>query len=727
MVSQDIIRIATDGSVTWSSSYSLRDRSSSGLRWVSLKNGRDFTWYRDANGETLLSVPTVRESDAGWSWKDAQRWRDRSNEDLQIDSRMVMLNSDWETTERESSINVSSGTTRRREASRTWAPEDAYSGLGPAHPANVSSSRAKCQGQLADPSHTDDWSTFPKDKLAGTGFAVPHFCIFQGDKYGLDGWDTRDRCRRNGWDSILATLLFGVKMDGQWHSEVCASAFVSADALHITGDIQPLAMPWVHTRADYGVQRERPPASMQTWVTMLWDRRGVDHLGLRWDLDNQVHDRWHALQEKRALLLGKVDALLEGAPPGSIALLMNCKKPEVTYEHLKRLGGGREPHAERVFILLSGAQGFDGQGDEDTALLDSILERFVAHFGRDRVLRVALGERPGDGGAGTSAEVAAFIRTEFAYGALARAVAGAEVASAKHASAVARREPAGRRHDFGTPTAKRAPAAPVPELVGTPTPGIGPQQASSAPRPSVLGSPPSRPPPAPPTHEAEFAAANIANGTTASSIPLPQAGALAGGDPDDRRQIEAKVAAETAITAELVEEKERQEDDEEDKVDEENAEDESDVEHVREDRPQIQNLKEMGEGRLRTALNTQVERGLSQNKRQTQLNVQGQCAKVQTRSKSKPAIKEKQVVSAAPYEAGRDWMTTTEIRILEKLRQAFKTTLVVLAPASLVVYTAYRWRLTLGETGWCVIGAAPLVYYVAKSFPNARGHAKRKS
>eukprot|EP00931_Biecheleriopsis_adriatica_P021841 TRINITY_DN14170_c0_g1_i1.p1 TRINITY_DN14170_c0_g1~~TRINITY_DN14170_c0_g1_i1.p1 ORF type:complete len:739 (+),score=151.09 TRINITY_DN14170_c0_g1_i1:84-2300(+) len=262
----------------------------------------------------------------------------------------------------------------------------------------------------------------------------PHFCVFQGDGWGISGWSLEWGCRKNRWDTLLDVLLKCVMVDGQWPSEVEASLFVGGDALHINGLIQPLAMPRVYRSNGSSCSQ---PATVQFWQDMLWNHRGMDRPGLQWELDVS----YTSLTRKRQRLLQRLDALLETVEPEeSFAFVMDYRDVDVSYEDLKFAGHKVEPVASRIYLLLGGAHGFDSKDDADKEFFDAVYGRFKARLGEKRILTVNLCMNTVDETKFTSAQVAAFLSTEYRRGALGGAVAGAELLAGLHPGAAGRSE-----------------------------------------------------------------------------------------------------------------------------------------------------------------------------------------------------------------------------------------------------------------------------------------------
>ncbi|CAE8655377.1 unnamed protein product [Polarella glacialis] len=258
----------------------------------------------------------------------------------------------------------------------------------------------------------------------------PHFCIFQVDDWGLDGWSLEEGCRKGRWDTLLDVLLKCVMVDGRWPREVEASLFAGGDAMHINGAIQSLAMPAIFRRADGTTARQ--PATFQYWQDMLWEQRGVDHPGLRWE---RAAGWLSTFQKKRDELLRRLDTLLDAAPRESIAVVLDYKDVDRTFEDLKRTGCDHDPRAERVYLLLGGAHGFDGKDDVRSEMFNIIVGQFTARLGANRVVRTNLCKNAKDMTKFTAAQVASFLSTEYRRRMLADAVAGAELLAGLHAAA----------------------------------------------------------------------------------------------------------------------------------------------------------------------------------------------------------------------------------------------------------------------------------------------------
>jgi len=270
----------------------------------------------------------------------------------------------------------------------------------------------------------------PAPGIDGAGL---HFCIFQGDAEGLDGWSLEDGSMQNRWDTLLDGLLKCLMMDGAWPLEVRASAFVGGDALHLSGEVQSLAMPVAGQREDGRAMYQ--PATVRNWEEALWRARGQDLPGLCWRRRTVQPDASDSRAEARARLLDNLDEVLACSSGPVAVLVFTPVGARVTYDELKANGknsaGCGGVHHVRdlitpVFVVLGGAHGFDGDDDKDGgAFLDAVLARFIARFGPACVLRLSLGEN--GGGVAPKfplSKVAAFLSVEYACGGFARAVEG---------------------------------------------------------------------------------------------------------------------------------------------------------------------------------------------------------------------------------------------------------------------------------------------------------------
>lgn len=252
--------------------------------------------------------------------------------------------------------------------------------------------------------------------------AAPHFCLFQCDRSGARSWSLEDG-RQKRWDVLLHTLLECLMVDDSWPQEICASLFVGADSLQVSGAVQSLAMPEIGQCQD-GTPKFRP-ATIQAWEDLLLTYKGHSTTGLRWRLRPPC-GTLYAAQET---MLQNLDIELQSAPAGSVAFLLGIGSGP-TYEDLKARGLGRRPKARRVFLLLGGATGFDGRGDTDGTFVHEILERCAARLGAAHVTAVALRCVASVSTAQlTVPKLAAFLSTEYSMGALDTAVAGFEAGS----------------------------------------------------------------------------------------------------------------------------------------------------------------------------------------------------------------------------------------------------------------------------------------------------------
>jgi len=269
----------------------------------------------------------------------------------------------------------------------------------------------------------------PRERRRG---APPHFCIFQGDIQGLSGWKLENGSSHNRWDVLIETLRECLMMDGEWPREVEASLFAGGDAIHINGAVQRLAMPVVGTKPD-----GRPmcsPATAPAWLEMLWENYGADQPGLRWEISGMSRDR----RTSQQALLKRLDKVLESVDQSSdaVAIALDCKEVDAVYDDLTMEGiKAQRNESTQVFLLLGGANGFDGQDDEDDTFFRAILSRFAAKLGEHRVARVKMSDGPSKL---TSAKTAGFILTEWVRGMLLRAVAAIEARSTRGGVAAAR-------------------------------------------------------------------------------------------------------------------------------------------------------------------------------------------------------------------------------------------------------------------------------------------------
>ncbi|CAE8657795.1 unnamed protein product [Polarella glacialis] len=253
-----------------------------------------------------------------------------------------------------------------------------------------------------------------------------HFCIFQLDEQGLGGWSLEAGGKNGRWDTLLLGLLQCLMMDGQWLQNVCASAFVGPDAIHVSGDVQGLVMRSLGQGSDG--KDFYQPATVKAWEETLWSARGQDSKGLSWQTATEQPESKY---EARATLLTRLDEMLEQLPAdGGARVLAFAASGDTTYDELKARGVGRQPYKGRLFVLLGGAHGFDGDDDRDGgAFFDAVLGRFAARFGPTSVARVNLCEPGAPKSKGKAAvfplsKVAGFVSVEHARGALASAVSG---------------------------------------------------------------------------------------------------------------------------------------------------------------------------------------------------------------------------------------------------------------------------------------------------------------
>lgn len=250
---------------------------------------------------------------------------------------------------------------------------------------------------------------------------VPHFCIFQGDDCGFKGWSRQHGSRRKRWDTLLDALLKCLMLDGSWKEDICASLFVGADALHLTGAVQRLVMPVVGIKDD-----GRPlysAATVKAWEEAIWGNYKKDHgPNMQW----QVSEENYATREHvKEALLRKLDQLLEQHSKNAVALVLDVKA-SMTWEQLKSYGAGSQTTLGKVFFLLGGAHGFDGKDDQDPGFTEAIFNCFRKWLGKHRVAHISLCEEPVDNLKFTTAQTAAFLRVECERGTMKSVVAGFE-------------------------------------------------------------------------------------------------------------------------------------------------------------------------------------------------------------------------------------------------------------------------------------------------------------
>lgn len=251
-----------------------------------------------------------------------------------------------------------------------------------------------------------------------------HVCIVQGDEEGFRGWNLERGCKHNRWDTLLEGSLKCLAMDGQWLRDVCVSVFAGADVLHITGDVQSLAMPVAGMRDDGRPMYE--PATLESWAEMLWRARGQDLPGLRWRLSL---DAPCSKEEAQAALLANFGEALAGAPDGSAVLAFTPSRAGGTYDELKAKGQGKRPRPRQVLVLLGGAHGFDGNDDAGgPGLFEEVMSRCCDRFGKAAVASVSLCENAAREAKFPLAKVAAFVSVEHARGSFVQVLAGLEAA-----------------------------------------------------------------------------------------------------------------------------------------------------------------------------------------------------------------------------------------------------------------------------------------------------------
>lgn len=254
---------------------------------------------------------------------------------------------------------------------------------------------------------------------------TPHFVLFQGDDFGIDGWSPHGGGRKNRWDTLLDSMLKCIMMDGQWAQEVRASLFVGADAIHLSGCVQPLIMPVCGFKPDGRPMYQ--PATVYSWEQALWKNIGQNHPGLTWELDKDDDDnRIKSGETCQQRSLRRLDRFLEDAPEGGCAIALDYRNVDSTWDRLKLAGNGRDPKSSVVYLLLGGAHGFDGRDDNDPTYFDGVVQRFKNRFGKNRVARVNLCEEPGDTAKFTAVKVAAFLSVEYSRKMIPKIAAGLE-------------------------------------------------------------------------------------------------------------------------------------------------------------------------------------------------------------------------------------------------------------------------------------------------------------
>eukprot|EP00435_Cladocopium_sp_Y103_P012634 s1117_g3.t1 len=232
----------------------------------------------------------------------------------------------------------------------------------------------------------------PQIRCGGTMRGPPrlHFCIFQGDAEGASGWTLQQGSLQNRWDVILDGLLKSVMMDGEWPRDIFASAFVGADAVHISGAVQEQVMPIVGYKDG---KAQYQPATFKAFEETLWRSLHSSpsspslSTGLAWHRDGRGGD----CPEVRRRQLDAVDAML-AETAGAKAIAFSTRRA-VQYQDLlsraARSASCEEP--ETIYLLLGGAHGFDGKDDVDSSHEDALLQRFRAKLGDDNVMSVRLG------------------------------------------------------------------------------------------------------------------------------------------------------------------------------------------------------------------------------------------------------------------------------------------------------------------------------------------------
>eukprot|EP00931_Biecheleriopsis_adriatica_P078669 TRINITY_DN52096_c0_g1_i1.p1 TRINITY_DN52096_c0_g1~~TRINITY_DN52096_c0_g1_i1.p1 ORF type:complete len:520 (+),score=120.66 TRINITY_DN52096_c0_g1_i1:66-1562(+) len=261
-------------------------------------------------------------------------------------------------------------------------------------------------------------SHLPPVAGTGPGAAVSlHFCIIQSDELGLDGWSLEAGSKHRRWDTLLLGLLQSFMMDGQWLQDVVVTVFIGADVIHANSDVQQLVM-----RKMGGGRDGKPfyqPATVKAWEETLWNARGQEGSGLRWQV---TPGKSMSQSEARRSLLENVDQFLQQEADGAGVIALTARA-DMTYDELKERGRSRTSNLTKLFVLMGGAHGFDGEDDQDGgAFLDALLNRFSARFGAGKVAQISLSDSPEV--VFPLSKVTSFVSVEHARGDLKMVAAG---------------------------------------------------------------------------------------------------------------------------------------------------------------------------------------------------------------------------------------------------------------------------------------------------------------
>lgn len=259
---------------------------------------------------------------------------------------------------------------------------------------------------------------------------VPHFCIFQVEERGLEGWEWMNDCWSHRWDTLIEALQKCVAVDGKRGRNVKASLFAGGDAIHITSGVQNLTKPTLK-----GHVNAKLHYNIEAWERMLWENYLKDHPGLlRWEREAPPLQAGREAQREgaRQRLVERLREFLDGAPATSVVLAFTPWKVKgATYDELKMAGLHRRVEGvTHVYLLLGGAHGFDYENDADGKFFQSVLELFADKFGQHRVARVTLCQDGYPLVKFPTASLVSFLNIEYARGMLDHVVAGLQVCGA---------------------------------------------------------------------------------------------------------------------------------------------------------------------------------------------------------------------------------------------------------------------------------------------------------
>eukprot|EP00929_Paragymnodinium_shiwhaense_P008484 TRINITY_DN112441_c0_g1_i1.p1 TRINITY_DN112441_c0_g1~~TRINITY_DN112441_c0_g1_i1.p1 ORF type:complete len:564 (+),score=131.60 TRINITY_DN112441_c0_g1_i1:88-1779(+) len=250
-----------------------------------------------------------------------------------------------------------------------------------------------------------------------------HIVLCQADDYGLDGLRSANGFTANRHDTLINAQQMALMRDGEWPRDVNVTTLVGMDVVNMNGAIQPVMAPIRQTRDDGSVQRFA--VTTDAFENTYFRKKGLDHDGLTW-----VCGRKPVVGKETAkdVLVENLQKFLDDQlkqTPQCVAMCMDYREA-VPYERLKQLGAGKLPRAEKVFILMGGAHGFDNKGDKDGVFLQRLINTCREKLGATKVARVTLNSDQYGGCVHTSGKVAGYMSMEHSCGNLVACTAGLE-------------------------------------------------------------------------------------------------------------------------------------------------------------------------------------------------------------------------------------------------------------------------------------------------------------